>query len=229
MSFFLLMFAAIAASGVLLLGMTLLFHAPYGKAHRIREGKHGSSSVKDFRRNTVITSLLSLSTVALLTWLSYPWLFELGPVNPLRIALECLGVLMLYDFLYYFMHRFPFHEWKRLKKVHAVHHRVRNPSAVDSLYLHPVEALAGLILLWIATALVGLVFGPVSATAFGVAFIVYSTMNVLVHAGIDYKVWPLAFFSETARRHDKHHAHMAAGNYANLFPFWDRLFGTTVK
>ena len=224
-----LLFTGIAFSGVLLVGMTALFHSPFGQARRIRVGRHGTTSQKDYKQNMALTSALSLGSVALLAALSWSWLFADGAVAWWRVPVEALVVLLLYDFMYYFMHRFPFHEWKRFKKIHAVHHRIRNPSAIDSLYLHPVENLAGLVLLWVATALVGLVAGPVHVLSFGIAFVVYTTMNVLVHAGLEWKVFPLTVLGGIARRHDKHHANMAAGNYANLFPFWDRMFGTEVK
>ena len=74
---------------------------------------------------------------------------------------EVLAVLLFYDFLYYFLHRI-FHYPKVMKAVHGVHHKARFPTAVESVYLHPLENLAGLSLLMLTTMLIG----PVSVTAF---------------------------------------------------------------
>ena len=63
-------------------------------------------------------------------------------------------VLLLYDFGYYWLHRL-LHVRKIMQKVHWVHHMNLHPTAVDSLYLHPVEMIAGLAFLLISIVIVG--------------------------------------------------------------------------
>lgn len=138
-----------------------------------------------------------------------------------KVAGETLAVLIVYDFLYYLLHRFPFHQWSVLKQVHAVHHTARFPVALDSLYLHPVENFLGLALLFACIWLVG----PITVTSFGVMFFVYSFLNIAVHAGVTFP-FPLHYFSLLARKHDVHHATMSAGNFASITPLPDLLFGT---
>ena len=128
----------------------------------------------------------------------------------------------LYDFLYYFMHRFLFHEWKLLRPVHTVHHTNKFPTAFESLYLHPLENAMGLGLLMICTAIVG----PVSLPAFGVIFAVYSLLNLVIHSGLDFKRPGLRAFGYMARKHARHHASMRAGHYASITPLPDILFDT---
>lgn len=155
------------------------------------------------------------------TYLFMDHLFYETPAPAWRSALEFFGVLVVYDFLYYFLHRYPFHHWGWLKNVHAVHHTARYPIAVDSLYLHPVENFLGLALYTFCIYLVG----PISVPAFAVLMFVYSFLNIAVHAGIRFP-FPLNYFSMLARKHDVHHATMSAGNYASITPLPDMLFGT---
>ena len=120
------------------------------------------------------------------------------------------------------MHRVAFHQWGPLRKVHVVHHAVRHPHSVDSLYLHPVETFLGLALLVVCSMIVG----PVHAATFCVVFAVYSFLNILVHCGLNLPFFPFRVVSFLARKHDVHHTSMKGGNYASLTPFFDKLFGT---
>ncbi len=149
-----------------------------------------------------------------------------GAVSPVRCLLEGAAVLLTYDFFYYLVHRYPFHEWKVLRGVHSVHHIVRNPSAQDSLFLHPLENFLGLSLLWACTFGLSVVAGPLSIYSFGWAFLVYSLVNIIVHAGLDVDAPGLRFFSHLAVRHNKHHQSMKGKNYAAMTPIWDRVFRT---
>jgi sterol desaturase/sphingolipid hydroxylase (fatty acid hydroxylase superfamily) len=139
-----------------------------------------------------------------------------------RIAWHTGAILLVYDFLYYFLHRFAFHQWGWLKKVHTVHHLVRHPTAFDSLYLHPVETALGLVLLFSCIALLG----PVSIWAFFFVITAHSLINVIVHSGLDVPLFGLRVAGYLARKHDTHHTSMRGGNFASITPFWDKLFGT---
>lgn len=220
---------AIAASGVTMLLLTFVYHSEYGKTHRIRDGSRGSSSAKRFRRYAALNSVLSISLVYGLTWISHPFLFHEEQTSVLHVLAEATGILLLYDFFYYLVHRYPFHEWKLLRRVHAVHHVIRNPSAIDSLYLHPIETTMGLSLLWVCASLLVVVVGPVSVYSFGVAFGVYSLLNVLVHAGLKLERFPFSIVTHLATRHDTHHESMKGKNYASVTPIWDIVFGTETR
>lgn len=164
----------------------------------------------------------SSALVFVLCWALYPWLIREGDTSwPRRIG-EIVGIILVYDFLYYLMHRFAFHQWGWLKRVHAVHHAVRHPNAFDSLYLHPVETFLGLALL----VAVAIGFGPVDVVTFAVVFAVYSSLNILVHCGLDIRIFGLRTISYLARKHDLHHTSMRGGNFASITPIWDILLGT---
>jgi len=166
--------------------------------------------------------LLSSGTVVLIAYVFEGQLFRPDAGSPWLIVPHAAGILLLYDFFYYFLHRYAFHEWPLLRQVHVVHHKVRHPTAIDSLYLHPVETLLGVGLMMFSVWLCG----PVGIPTFGLVFLVYSTFNILVHAGLNLPFFPFRALSFLARKHDVHHTSMKGGNYASLTPLFDILFGT---
>ncbi|MBW1907876.1 MAG: sterol desaturase family protein [Deltaproteobacteria bacterium] len=192
--------------------LTVFYKSPASENRQLREERSRPSGASDFRKRWVLNALLSLGLVGGLTYGLYPYLFAEGPASLTRIALEGLAMLALYDFFYYLVHRYPFHEWKVLRSVHAVHHVVKTPSAADSLYLHPIETTLGLSLVWVCTGLVVVVAGPMSIYSFGWAFFVYSMLNVVIHSGLR-----LPAFG------------MNAKNYSSVTPTFDLLFGTEVR
>jgi sterol desaturase/sphingolipid hydroxylase (fatty acid hydroxylase superfamily) len=139
-----------------------------------------------------------------------------------RYVLEAVTVVLIYDFGYYFMHRYPFHEWKLLRGVHSVHHAARNPRQIDSLLLHPVETVLGLGLFFGSVALVG----GVHIYTLGALFTAYTALNILNHAGIDAPRFPFKTLGVLAAKHDRHHHSMLSGNYASITPLPDIIFGT---
>jgi sterol desaturase/sphingolipid hydroxylase (fatty acid hydroxylase superfamily) len=212
----------LALSGGLLIGLTLLFRMPVTADHRIREEPVRTLKGAKFWRIAIFNSVLSISMVYGSVYLLYAFLFYEEAASPWRMLLEGVGILITYDLAYYFVHRYPFHRWRLLKGVHAVHHTVRYPTAYDSLYMHPVENAIGLILLMLCTFLVG----PVSIFSFAGVFFIYSLLNILNHAGLDLPFFPFRTITYLARKHDRHHVSMRSGNYASITPLFDLLFGT---
>lgn len=164
----------------------------------------------------------SSAIVVTTTFLGRSWLFHDRPTSVLWIIGHGLLVLLVYDFFYYLLHRYAFHEWMLLRRVHAVHHAVRHPTAIDSLYLHPVETALGLALLFVSIALLG----PVHLWTYGLTLLIHASLNILVHSGINLPFFPFRAISFLARKHDVHHTSMKGGNYASLSPLYDILFGT---
>jgi sterol desaturase/sphingolipid hydroxylase (fatty acid hydroxylase superfamily) len=209
-------------SGVLLLVAKLAYHwralAP-ARIHPEPDRKlRGAKLYKRVFGNMVFSGVL----VFVLAYGTYPWLIAEGELRWARLLLDAGLVLLLYDFLYYLLHRFAFHQFGPLRKVHVVHHAVRHPHAIDSLYLHPVETFLGVALLIACCVVVG----PVHPATFCVVFAAYSFLNILVHSGLDLPFFPMRALSYLARKHDVHHTSMKGGNYASLTPLFDRLFGT---
>lgn len=226
MMLYVLTTAVLLFSGLLILGLTLLARSRYGHEHAIRDAKNHSIPPLRFWRTAAINSTLSMSMVYAFLYFAGPRLFIATGRSPLWSLAEGIAVLLVYDFFYYLVHRYPFHEWGILRRVHSVHHIARNPTAVDSLYMHPAENAIGLGLLLVVFASLAPLFGGMSVYTFGWVFFVYSLINVVVHAGIDFRGLLFAPFRSFATRHNKHHVNMNGRNYASVTPIWDLVFGT---
>ncbi len=222
MSIFWMLFIVLLLSGVVLLVTKLAYHWPGLASARIhpepKRKLRGSRLYQRVFANMLFSGLL----VFAFTYLGERWLVGSSDASWGWIALHVVGVLLVYDFFYYLMHRFAFHQWTLLRRVHVVHHHVRHPHAVDSLYLHPVENFLGLALLYSCIA----AMGPLHPAAFIIVVTVHSWLNILVHAGLDLPRFPFRALSFLARKHDLHHVSMKGGNYASLTPIYDLLFGT---
>lgn len=212
--------AATLAFDALLLGaLAWAYHSPRFADRRLSDRPSIKVSKANRLGTMALISTLSLAAVLVPTWLLGDRLVTAAATPWWLIALQTVGILMVYDFLYYGLHR-TLHHKKLMRWVHGMHHRVRNPSALESFYLHPVELLAGLGLLYVSTLLIG----PVHQVAFLIAFFVYSTLNITIHSGLDLKVLgPLNFLT---KKHQVHHLADMSKNYASLTPLPDRLFGS---
>ena len=119
MSLPLMITAALAASGAVFLALTLIARSQYGQEHRIREGRNHNLAPAKYTRVAVFNSLFSVVLVYAYTFTVGPHLFHEGPASLVRILVEGVAILFAFDFFYYFLHRYPFHEWSLLKKVHG--------------------------------------------------------------------------------------------------------------
>lgn len=133
---------------------------------------------------------------------------------------EVLGVLLVYDLMYYGFHRL-MHRRELMRYCHNVHHRLRSPTSDASIYLNPIETFGGLGLLILAIVLLG----PVSALSFLLIFFIHSTANIIVHSNLIIPHPAFRLFNFWVEKHNVHHS-KARNNYASIFPFWDQAFGT---
>lgn len=183
---------------------------------------------KSLYRAVVFNSMISTGLLFAWVYLFEEVMFYQETAPIWRIALETVAVLLVYDFTYYLLHRFPFHEWQVLKKVHAVHHRGKYPTALDSLYLHPVEGILGVVLFNLCVLSFAAI-GGISVWSYAVIFFFYTQLNIIVHWGLKLKTFPLNIITYMSEKHDRHHKSMREGNYASITPLPDWLFGTLAK
>ncbi|MCA9667847.1 MAG: sterol desaturase family protein [Myxococcales bacterium] len=230
LSLYIMLSASLLLSGLTVVALTAVYRSRYGAAHTLTPPRDKPVSAAKFRRYAALNSVVSVSVVYGLTFVVYPFTFDPSARAGIgRILLEGVAILALYDVLYYLMHRYPFHHWGYFKRVHAVHHVVKAPSAIDSLYLHPLENFLGLALLWACAALVGVVVAPISPYAFVWSFALYSVLNIAIHSGLRLPSFPFAPINYLAERHQRHHDSMKATNFASVSPLPDLLFGTEVE
>lgn len=222
MSLLVALVIVLALSGVLMLVAALAYRSRALDPWRLKDDSNRKVLGLRLYGRVFANMTFSAALVFAIAYGAYDLLFVDAPTPVWVMLWQLVAILGIYDFAYYLMHRFAFHQWAWLKKVHAVHHTVRHPNAVDSLYLHPIETFLGLFLLMVCTALVG----PVSPATFGLVFAAYSFLNILVHAGLDVPVLGLRSLGYLARKHDIHHTSMRGGNFASITPIWDRVFGT---
>lgn len=172
-------------------------------------------------RNIALNMALSLACYAAGIAVASRWLFSAGTTGIVVFAAHVAGALLIYDVLYYVMHR-SLHRPRLMRLIHGVHHRVRYPTARDSLYLHHAELIAGITLLLASVAIVG----PVSTEAFLTIVLIHGLINTIVHTNLVFPHPLMALWNHWVMRHHRHHAGQLDKNYATIFPFWDRLLKT---
>lgn len=154
--------------------------------------------------------LLELPVFAALAWT--------GPAAGL-IAVVIAAIVN--DFFFYCYHRIQ-HRW--LWRYHAVHHAIRDLSAVNS-YHHVSETVIGLLLLTIPTSLVVSDVGP---TLPFVNLVLWFHI-VWIHSPTRFHLGPLRAVFADNRFHRIHHSleerHFDK-NFGAFTTLWDRLFGT---
>lgn len=145
-----------------------------------------------------------------------------GPASRLPLALQAICVLLIGDFIGYWMHR-AFHRG-RLWRFHAVHHSSTNLDWLSAVRLHPVNDALMRIVGTLPVLLLG--FAPVSVAGI---VPVLTLLAILVHANVDWDWGPLRAVIVSPRFHRWHHTDELQArdkNFAGLLPLWDILFGT---
>ena len=132
-----------------------------------------------------------------------------------------LFYLVAHDTWFYWTHRL-LHRPAWFRAAHAVHHASRPPTAWAAMSFHPLEAVAG------AVVIPALVFAvPIHAAMLGLVLAVMTVMGVTNHMG--WELFPKAFARSgwliTASHHQRHHDDYGC-NYGLYFRLWDRLCGT---
>lgn len=161
----------------------------------------------------------------LLVFVIAPFLTSFDALPWWRYLTDLLVLFLFYDFLYYLTHRFLFHGNGYFKRVHGLHHQARNPSHIDAQYVHPLETVIGLLLLYVSVIGVGLALGGFNTVALGIGLAFYTQINILNHTRVDLP-FPFRWATWMSKKHHLHHVNMNSGNYATILLFYDKLFGT---
>ena len=132
--------------------------------------------------------------------------------------------LLLHDSWFYWTHRL-MHRPAIYKKMHAVHHASRDPTAWTAMSFHPWESVTGAVLVPTLVLLI-----PVHPAVLLALLTVMTIMGVTNHMGWElFPNWlvrgPLGRWLITASHHQRHHDKHRC-NFGLYFRFWDRLCGT---
>lgn len=133
-------------------------------------------------------------------------------------------VLLIHDTWFYWTHRL-MHRPALFRRMHAVHHASRPPTAWAAMSFHPWEALTGAFVIPLLVFVMPLHIGVV-----GAVLLVMSVMGVANHMG--WEMFPSRLISGrfgdwiiTASHHQRHHERYEC-NYGLYFRLWDKLCGT---
>jgi len=161
-----------------------------------------------------------------LAWLA-PWLTGWVPVS-LRAAvgsqpwwLQALEVVFLSDLFIYWGHRLQ-HQVPWLWRFHAVHHSAQHLDWLAAHREHPLDTIYTVGLINLPAFLLGFDLSTLAGfTAFRGIWAIY------IHSNVRLPLGPLRLLIGAPELHHWHHAkERFSGNYANLSPLMDLLFGT---
>ncbi|MBO9701170.1 MAG: sterol desaturase family protein [Sporocytophaga sp.] len=131
-------------------------------------------------------------------------------------------ILFLTDFIWYWYHRFS-HEVNILWAAHIVHHQSEEFNLTVSARITVFQALIRNIF-WCILPLIGF---PVHMVI--MILIIHAAYSFFTHTRLVGKLGFLEYIFVTPSHHRVHHAsnaHYLDKNYADIFIFWDKLFGT---
>lgn len=135
--------------------------------------------------------------------------------------LQALEVVTLSDFCVYWGHRLQ-HRVPLLWRFHSIHHSAEHLDWLAAHREHPLDTVYTLTLINLPAFLLGF---PVGTLAGLVAF--RGLWAIYIHSNVRLPLGPLRMLVGAPELHHWHHdCARDAGNYANISPLMDLLFGT---
>ncbi len=171
--------------------------------------------------------LFATAAVFVIDWLVHP-LDSWAVTLPLRtwfselpLLAQVVGIVVCGDFFAYWGHRLQ-HRVDLLWRFHAVHHTTTEVDWLAAHREHPIDGVYTQTLVNLPAIVLGFSLAPV----FGViAF--RALWAIFIHSNVRVPLGPLRYVFGAPDLHRWHHAkHRDVGNYANLAPWIDILFGT---
>jgi sterol desaturase/sphingolipid hydroxylase (fatty acid hydroxylase superfamily) len=137
------------------------------------------------------------------------------------LALQVVLVLILGDFVAYWGHRLQ-HRFDLLWRFHAVHHTSTSVDWLAAHREHPVDGVYTQTLINLPAIVLGF---DIAAVLGVVAF--RSVWAIFIHSNVKVPLGPFRYLVGSPQLHRIHHAKdRHVGNFANLAPWIDLLFGT---
>jgi sterol desaturase/sphingolipid hydroxylase (fatty acid hydroxylase superfamily) len=193
-----------------------------------------------FRSTRLVQGVLATAVIYLLNIVISPTVFLL--LVPVQRGYDLLGVphlpssiwqhvpsfllpafvILCRDFVDYWNHRLMHLRW--VWPVHAMHHSDPDVTALTTYRVHVLEAVLMRVTQIVALGWLGFPKGALGAA--GALLLVH---NAYVHVRVDWGHGPFRHWLASPRFHRWHHAdvpELYGKNLANVFPFFDLLFGT---
>lgn len=138
-------------------------------------------------------------------------------------TLQVFEVILLSDLFIYWGHRLQ-HKVPFLWRFHAVHHSSEHLDWLAAHREHPLDTIYTITIINLPAFLMGF---PLEALLGLIAF--RGLWAIYIHSNIRLPIGPLRWFLGAPELHHWHHdKNRNAGNYANLSPVMDLMFGTYV-
>ncbi|RBP35898.1 sterol desaturase/sphingolipid hydroxylase (fatty acid hydroxylase superfamily) [Roseimicrobium gellanilyticum] len=135
--------------------------------------------------------------------------------------LQAIEVVVLSDFLIYWGHRLQ-HKVGFLWRFHSIHHSAEHLDWLAAHREHPVDSIYTIGLINLPAFILGF---PLETLAGFIAF--RGIWAIYIHSNVRLPIGPLRMFIGAPELHHWHHDKARdAGNYANISPLMDILFGT---
>jgi sterol desaturase/sphingolipid hydroxylase (fatty acid hydroxylase superfamily) len=135
--------------------------------------------------------------------------------------LQALEVIVLSDFLIYWGHRLQ-HRVGFLWRFHSVHHSAEHLDWLAAHREHPLDTVYTVGLINLPAFILGF---PLEAIAGLIAF--RGIWAIYIHSNVRLPIGPLRMLIGAPELHHWHHDRARdAGNYANISPIMDLIFGT---
>lgn len=134
---------------------------------------------------------------------------------------QLVEVIVLSDLLIYWGHRLQ-HRVPLLWRFHKVHHSAEHLDWLAAYREHPLDALYTIGLINLPVFLLGF---PIQTIGWLIAF--RGIWAIYIHSNVRLRLGPLRMLIGSPELHHwHHHLDRDAGNYANVSPLMDVLFGT---
>jgi len=134
---------------------------------------------------------------------------------------QAIGVVLLSDLCIYWGHRLQ-HRYGFLWRFHAVHHSAEHLDWLAAHREHPVDTIYSLTLINLPAFLLGF---PLETLAGLIAF--RGVWAIYIHSNVRLPIGPFRMLVGAPELHHWHHDRdRDFGNYANISPLMDILFGT---
>jgi sterol desaturase/sphingolipid hydroxylase (fatty acid hydroxylase superfamily) len=135
--------------------------------------------------------------------------------------LQAVEVVLLSDFLIYWGHRLQ-HRVGFLWRFHSIHHSAEHLDWLAAHREHPLDSIYTIGLINLPAFVMGF---PLETLAGLLAF--RGLWAIYIHSNVRLPIGPLRWFVGAPELHHWHHDKARdAGNYANISPLMDLLFGT---
>jgi sterol desaturase/sphingolipid hydroxylase (fatty acid hydroxylase superfamily) len=172
--------------------------------------------------STLVLSVLQLGQRHFFDQLQHPALVQLRAAVAARpFWLQVAAVVLLSDLCIYWAHRLQHHS-ALLWRFHAVHHSAEHLDWLAAHREHPLDGLYTQTIVNLPPLLLGF---PIETLAGLAAF--RGLWAIFIHSNVRIPLGPLQLLLGAPQLHHWHHArNRFQGNYGNLSPLMDLLFGT---